>query len=609
MFVTTFYSFKGGVGRTMALMNVALDLVQKGRRVLIADFDLEAPGLATFALTRSAQDKPGVVDFIHEYLDTRRAPAIEAYTQKVPVPGGSGSLFLMTAGRQDASYGTRLAAIDWGALYAQRDGYLLLEDLRSQWQKKYNPDYVLIDSRTGHTDVSGICTRQLPDAVVLLFFPNDQNLLGLTSVIGGIRAQSMREVRLLFVPSNVPDLPDDDGIVAERLERFRTALGYEEPATVVHHSATSALLNQMVHTHERPKSALAKEYRMLTRKIQQANPRDAEGALNLLQGTMTDILLRRTKMSPEKVERMLEAIGQQHETNTAVLEGLVKAREMVGDHGEALRLLDILVDQKGETGSALRMQRATARSTVGMDRDQVIAEMRAALAVAPATPFEINQAISLADRLDSAGLYAEILNSPAFASVEAASRIRVLIRLAERPQAQASCVEPLRAHLVEGVGGPQEQLGMTNALVQALLAGGRIDEAREVLESYMRGEGKPGDFPLRFEHALVAWLHSGEVPRVLLESLVNAAIEQPHPSPAPGHLMACAMAAALTGRRDAVGSFVERAGARLRGREAFSPWTMCIVLPAEFTRHLQAITAWDGGREDGPLFARSGRER
>ncbi len=37
MYVTTFYSFKGGVGRTMALANVAVQLAQMGRRVLVVE--------------------------------------------------------------------------------------------------------------------------------------------------------------------------------------------------------------------------------------------------------------------------------------------------------------------------------------------------------------------------------------------------------------------------------------------------------------------------------------------------------------------------------------------------------------------------------------------
>ena len=46
--IVTFYSFKGGTGRTMALANVAWILAANGKRVLVADWDLESPGLHRF---------------------------------------------------------------------------------------------------------------------------------------------------------------------------------------------------------------------------------------------------------------------------------------------------------------------------------------------------------------------------------------------------------------------------------------------------------------------------------------------------------------------------------------------------------------------------------
>ena len=41
--VITFYSFKGGMGRTTALAGVALCLVKQGKNVLMVDTDIEAP--------------------------------------------------------------------------------------------------------------------------------------------------------------------------------------------------------------------------------------------------------------------------------------------------------------------------------------------------------------------------------------------------------------------------------------------------------------------------------------------------------------------------------------------------------------------------------------
>src|SRR5262249_58116074 len=46
--VITFYSYKGGAGRTMALANVAWILASSGYRVLAVDWDLESPGLHRF---------------------------------------------------------------------------------------------------------------------------------------------------------------------------------------------------------------------------------------------------------------------------------------------------------------------------------------------------------------------------------------------------------------------------------------------------------------------------------------------------------------------------------------------------------------------------------
>src|SRR3989441_7384531 len=134
----------------------------------------------------------------------------------------------MPAGRNDDNYSSRLSHIDWAALYEQHDGFVLFEDLKAQWRQLLAPDYVLIDSRTGHTDVGGICTRHLPDAVVLLFFPNEQNLRGLRKIVTDIRNESRvprkKEIHLHFVTSNIPDLDDEDQILEARIERFRKDL-------------------------------------------------------------------------------------------------------------------------------------------------------------------------------------------------------------------------------------------------------------------------------------------------------------------------------------------------------------------------------------------------
>ena len=286
MYVVTFYSFKGGVGRSMALMNCAAKLVQEKKSVLVVDFDLEAPGLDTFKLNKPRRKLKGIVDYITDYLNYDIAPDIEPYIYASSFKDDSECLRFMPAGRRDVDYHKRLNSINWRTLYEKRDGYFLFENLKAQWAKS-NLDYVLIDSRTGHTDIGSICTRQLPDAVVILFFPNEQNLLGLSPVVKRIKERNKwgkSPPQLHFVISNVPDIDDEHRFLAKRLEEFRKKLNYDQAAELkIHHYPSLSLLNQEIFSITRPNSRLASEYGNLVKEIQMANFHDRVGALNYLQ--------------------------------------------------------------------------------------------------------------------------------------------------------------------------------------------------------------------------------------------------------------------------------------------------------------------------------------
>ena len=287
MYTITFYSFKGGVGRTMALVNVGAQLAKMGRKVLLVDFDLEAPGLETFDHLRPKEPHPGLVEYVTEYRNTWRAPDVRDFIYEAgPIGKKDGKLWVMPAGRRDATYQSALAKIDWIKLYRKEDGFLLLEDTKAQWEQEYKPDYVLIDSRTGHTDVEGICTRQLPDAVVVLLFPNEQNLVGLRDVCRRIRGEQTsgleKYIRLHFVMSNVPDLDDEDRVLRGRLKAFHKDLGFAKFDAVIHRYESVMLFNQAIFILKRPKSTLAREYRHLVRGLTIYNPEERDLALEFL---------------------------------------------------------------------------------------------------------------------------------------------------------------------------------------------------------------------------------------------------------------------------------------------------------------------------------------
>jgi MinD-like ATPase involved in chromosome partitioning or flagellar assembly len=211
--VITFYSYKGGTGRTMALANVAWILASAGRRVLVIDWDFEAPGLHRY-LHPFIDDKeiattPGLIDFFTDFTMAARmqkksaTPAVDErpwYESSLSLLGyavpigwsfqGDGALDFVPAGRQDAAYSARVTSFDWQAFYDTLGGGVFLEALKRQLREDY--DYVLIDSRTGISDTSGICTVQMPDDLVTCFTFNSQSIGGAAAI-----AESAHRQRLM----------------------------------------------------------------------------------------------------------------------------------------------------------------------------------------------------------------------------------------------------------------------------------------------------------------------------------------------------------------------------------------------------------------------------
>lgn len=336
MFVTTFYSFKGGVGRSMSLMNVACEQAKRSK-TLVVDFDLEAPGLTTFAPCRSAHGKSGLVEYLLEYRENNIAPRAEDFIYPCVTPSFGvsdsarphgeeisirGGLHIMPAGNMQTAYGSKFGQINWEDLYENRDGFLLIEDLKAQW-RALGFEYVFVDSRTGHTDSSGICTRQLPDVLVALFSPNEQNLLGLKSILDEVRSDAaLRSIerQYIFVASRLPQLDDEHGLLEKMLSRFQGALGYDsENFCEVHNYDSLALVDQEVFVWARPRTRLANEYRVLTQMLVSRNLDDAQGA----SAYIDKVARRKDNLGAyDQDQRMLEAIGERHSSNPELMSQL-----------------------------------------------------------------------------------------------------------------------------------------------------------------------------------------------------------------------------------------------------------------------------------------------
>jgi hypothetical protein len=194
--IITFYSYKGGTGRSMVLANVAWILAMRGLRVLVIDWDLEAPGIhryyRPFLPDPEMTETSGLIDFFVHFVEAASLKAIQtqettpwffdcidllrystALDHEFPE---NGVLDFVGAGQQGPTYGPRVNTFQWGKFYDKLGGGVFLEAVKLRLREDY--DFVLIDSRTGISDTSGICTVQMPDDLVVGFTLNRQSIFG-----------------------------------------------------------------------------------------------------------------------------------------------------------------------------------------------------------------------------------------------------------------------------------------------------------------------------------------------------------------------------------------------------------------------------------------------
>ena len=224
--IVTFYSYKGGVGRTMALVNTAHVLARDGWRVLMVDFDLEAPGMTHF-FADVVRDRPQSVegDALDLLLHAKRSLANESRIPKslsgyvvnirlpeewrdkaIPYRNGRLDLLPATLEPMEADeppesepahdYLARIDELDLSGIFGVggprhdfgdhvRKYFLnarfratgdVLFTMRDRVQAAY--DIVLIDSRTGLNEISGLCIGPVCDALVICSGLNRQNIYG-----------------------------------------------------------------------------------------------------------------------------------------------------------------------------------------------------------------------------------------------------------------------------------------------------------------------------------------------------------------------------------------------------------------------------------------------
>jgi AAA domain len=209
--IISFYSFKGGLGRTTALVLSALHLARKGKKVVLIDFDLEAPGLASLFINEddSTLQVKGVTDFMLDLsvnqfqidkIDINDYYFLQNKQDLVGQNGGELLIFPATDtsynGSLKMNYIDKLSKIN--LQYASQANYAP-DELIKLIDSALEPDFIFIDTRTGVNDIGGLVFQRYADINFLFFYGNQQNMFGLESVL-----EKLSQIKTNFYLVNSP---------------------------------------------------------------------------------------------------------------------------------------------------------------------------------------------------------------------------------------------------------------------------------------------------------------------------------------------------------------------------------------------------------------------
>lgn len=171
------YSVKGGVGRSTALAMFAWYLARNGKNVLIADMDLEAPGIASILL--SELPDTGLVDWLMESINGQATEEllISAMAEAPIASDTDGRIRVLAAyGKDSHNYISKLGRVYGTSTSADGSIIGLAERLETlvEMISALNdaPDVLLIDSRAGLHDIGSAVVTRL-GAEVFMFARND----------------------------------------------------------------------------------------------------------------------------------------------------------------------------------------------------------------------------------------------------------------------------------------------------------------------------------------------------------------------------------------------------------------------------------------------------
>ena len=277
-FTVTFYSYKGGVGRSLLAANIGVLCARRGK-TLLWDLDIEAPGLHHIrGLTPAKPVKRGFFEWLSDWQDapdpTRKAD-FSTFTKlacQTPVAEG---LFILPAFAENADFAALYQGIRWDDfLVRDLDAGLALFRGALEALAKAGFETVLLDSRTGITDIGGLLAALLPHATVLVGNYGRQNTKGLHHVWKALAPAatsfiaprgSLPPLARLLVASPIAD---DTGLRASGESIWKETFGLAPAEMVTVPFDPRLLFTEDLYAAESPDSPVAKAYSELEARIE-----------------------------------------------------------------------------------------------------------------------------------------------------------------------------------------------------------------------------------------------------------------------------------------------------------------------------------------------------
>lgn len=213
--IITFYSYKGGVGRSTTLASYASHLaIKENKKVVILDCDFEAPGFTNFFLEDpdNIYYKNGLVEFFMDSVEGQEESLSAYYWEASRKFSGQGSVYVFPSGNLSTEiiddtpdfthlkhYLNGLSRLD---MFNQDSLVERFRYLISKIEHDIAPDVVLIDSRTGFNDIFGISAYRLSDIVVGFFGIDAQSKPGMTFFLEAFNRKNAP--RIILANSIIP---------------------------------------------------------------------------------------------------------------------------------------------------------------------------------------------------------------------------------------------------------------------------------------------------------------------------------------------------------------------------------------------------------------------